>query len=72
VVFTHDLDFGTVLALTHDSGPSVLQIRGQDVFPDHMGSLLIAAIQQHETDLVAGAIVVIEESRSRVRILPIR
>jgi predicted nuclease of predicted toxin-antitoxin system len=28
VVFTHDLDFGTMLALTHASGPSVLQIRG--------------------------------------------
>jgi predicted nuclease of predicted toxin-antitoxin system len=24
VVFTHDLDFGTMLALTHAAGPSVL------------------------------------------------
>jgi len=72
VVFTHDLDFGTVLALTHDTGPSVVQIRGADVFPDHMGNLLIAALRQHETDLVAGAIVVVEESKCRVRILPIR
>ena len=32
VVFTHDLDFGTALALTHAAGPSVLQVRGQDVF----------------------------------------
>jgi predicted nuclease of predicted toxin-antitoxin system len=72
VVFTHDLDFGTVLALTHDAGPSVVQIRGQDVLPDHMGNLLIAALRQHETDLAAGAIVVVEESRCRVRILPIR
>jgi predicted nuclease of predicted toxin-antitoxin system len=24
VVFTHDLDFGTILALTHANGPSVL------------------------------------------------
>jgi predicted nuclease of predicted toxin-antitoxin system len=28
VVFTHDLDFGTMLALTHAAGPSVLQVRG--------------------------------------------
>ena len=27
VVFTHDLDFGTMLALTHKAGPSVLQVR---------------------------------------------
>lgn len=71
IVFTHDLDFGTMLALTHKTGPSVLQVRGQDVLPDHMGNLVIAAIGQHETDLEAGALVVVEESKNRVRILPI-
>ena len=44
VVFTHDLDFGTALALTHAAGPSVLQVRGQDVFPDHMAPIVIAAL----------------------------
>ena len=44
VVFTHDLDFGTALALSHAAGPSVLQIRGQDVLPDHMGFVVIAAL----------------------------
>ena len=29
VVFTHDLDFGTLLALTRASGPSVVQVRTQ-------------------------------------------
>lgn len=71
IVFTHDLDFGTILALTHKTGPSVLQVRGQDILPDHVGSLVIAAISQHETDLESGALVVIEESKNRVRILPI-
>lgn len=28
VVFTHDMDFGTMLALTHKTRPSVLQVRG--------------------------------------------
>lgn len=71
IVFTHDLDFGTLLALTHRSGPSVLQVRGQNVLPDHMRHLVIAAIRQHETDLENGALVVVDESRNRVRILPI-
>ena len=31
VVFTHDLDFGTALALTHADGPSVIQVRTQRV-----------------------------------------
>jgi predicted nuclease of predicted toxin-antitoxin system len=72
VVFTHDLDFGAVLALTHDTGPSVVQIRGLNVLPNHMGNILIAALRQHEADLATGAIAVVEESKCRVRILPIR
>jgi predicted nuclease of predicted toxin-antitoxin system len=71
IVFTHDLDFGAILALTHQTGPSVLQVRGQDVLPDHMGNLVVAAIGQHETDLKSGALVVVDESENRVRILPI-
>ena len=71
IVFTHDLDFGTILALTHKSGPSVLQVRGEDVFPDHMGNLVVAAIRQHETELESGALVVVEERKNRVRVLPI-
>src|SRR5262245_10481962 len=71
IVFTHDLDFGTILALTHATGPSVLQVRGQDVLPAHMERVVVAALQQHETDLAAGAIVVVDEIRRRVRILPI-
>jgi predicted nuclease of predicted toxin-antitoxin system len=71
VVFTHDLDFGAILALTHKAGPSVLQVRSQDVLPDPVGSLVIAAIGQHDSDLESGALVVVEESKNRVRILPI-
>lgn len=71
VVFTHDLDFGTMLALTHAQGPSVIQVRGQDVLPDSMAPLVLAALRQHEEDLARGALVVINESKSRVRVLPI-
>jgi len=71
VVFTHDLDFGAILALTHADGPSVLQVRGQDVLPEHMGSLVIAALRKHESALADGAIVVVDERKSRVRVLPI-
>ena len=72
VVFTHDLDFGTMLALTHAAGPSVIQIRGQNVLPDHMSPVVVATLKQHEPDLAAGALVVVDELKSRVRILPIR
>ena len=71
VVFTHDLDFGTMLALSHEVGPSVLQIRAEDTLPDHLERSVIAALNQHEADLSVGALVVVDESRSRVRVLPI-
>jgi len=71
IVFTHDLDFGTVLALTHATGPSVIQVRAEDVLPDHLGAVVLAALRQHDADLASGALVVVDESRRRVRILPI-
>ena len=71
VVFTHDLDFGAMLALTHDTGPSVLQVRAGNVLPDYLESAVIAALTQHEADLASGALVVVDTDRSRVRVLPI-
>ena len=50
VVSTHDLDFGTMLALTHASGPSVVQVRGQNILPDHIASI----IELQYEDKVAG------------------
>jgi len=70
VVFTHDLDFGTMLALTHAAGPSVLQVRGQNVLPEDIGPIVIAALRQHDAALTAGALVVVDEKKSRVRVLP--
>jgi predicted nuclease of predicted toxin-antitoxin system len=40
VVFTHDLDFGGVLALTHAAGPSVIQVRSEDPVPEVIGVLV--------------------------------
>lgn len=72
IVLTHDLDFGTLLAKTHSVGPSVLQIRVQDVLEDAFVALINSALNQFKTELSAGALVVIEEKRSRARILPIQ
>lgn len=72
VVFTHDLDFGTMLAMTNAGGPSVIQVRAQDVFPDHLGRVVLAALRQHEELLEKGALIVVDEHTSRARILPLR
>ena len=71
VVFTHDLDFGAMLAPSHVAGPSVLQVRARDVLPDYLEGFVVAALKYHDADLSSGALVVVDASRSRVRILPI-
>ena len=71
VVFTHDLDFGTALALTHAAGPSVLQIRGADVLPEQSAQVILGTLRQHEAELKSGALAVVEKNRSRIRLLPI-
>ena len=70
-VFTHDLDFGTTLALTHAIGPSVIQVRGANVLPEDISPAVIAAIRRHQADLEAGALVTVDLARSRIRILPL-
>ena len=72
VVFTHDLGFGGLLAATDAQGPSVIQVRTQDVTPGHLETLLVAALRTHQAVLEEGALVTVDEARSRVRILPIR
>jgi predicted nuclease of predicted toxin-antitoxin system len=71
VVFTHDLDFGTLLAVTHAEGPSVMQMRAQDVLPAHLENVVVAAMRQYGALLKAGALITVDESASRARILPL-
>ena len=71
VVFTHDLDFGTLLALTRAGSPSVIQVRTQDVTPAAIGALVVNALRQFESTLQKGALIVLDEARARARILPL-
>jgi len=70
VVFTHDLDFGAILAATKADSPSVLQLRTQDISPRHIGGSVVSAFKQFEELLSQGALVSIDQKRARARILP--
>jgi predicted nuclease of predicted toxin-antitoxin system len=71
VVFTHDLDFGTLLALTQAESPSSIQVRTQDVTPQYLEAIVIGALKNYESLLEAGALIVLDEGKSRARILPL-
>jgi predicted nuclease of predicted toxin-antitoxin system len=72
VVFTHDLDFGTTLALTQAEGPSVIQVRTQDVTPTAISGLVVNALRQFQVELDKGALIVLDEAKTRARILPLK
>jgi predicted nuclease of predicted toxin-antitoxin system len=72
VIFTHDLDFGMLLATRRSDGPSVVQIRAQDVLPEAVGPHVLKALETARTHLDAGALVTIDPAQHRIRLLPIR
>lgn len=71
VVFTHDLDFGTALALTKSAKPSVIQVRTQNVTIAYLSKMFMATIQIHSELLEKGALIVLDDDKKRVRILPL-
>jgi predicted nuclease of predicted toxin-antitoxin system len=71
VVLTHDLDFSAILAATKGDKPSVVQIRADDISPDAIGANVVEALRQMEAHLDAGALLTIDPSRARLRILPL-
>jgi predicted nuclease of predicted toxin-antitoxin system len=71
IVFTHDLDFGAILAATQAIGPSVIQIRAENVLPEDMGDAVLSAIRRFRDGLEQGALISVDPARARARILPL-
>jgi predicted nuclease of predicted toxin-antitoxin system len=71
VVLTHDLDFGLLLAARRARGPSVIQVRTQDVLPSAVGATVLRAVEASLSHLQRGALVTVDPARQRIRLLPI-
>jgi predicted nuclease of predicted toxin-antitoxin system len=71
-LLTHDLDFGTILALANWDRPSVVQVRADDTSPEAIGPTLVRALARSEADIEAGALLTVEPAKLRVRLLPFR
>ncbi len=71
-VVSADTDFGTLLASTGATEPSVILVREVvDLHPPMLTELLTACIELVEAQLAAGAVVAVTRTGARVRRLPL-
>ncbi len=70
VVLTFDLDFGEIVAFSSAGATGVMVFRLRDTTTGHVIARLQAVLPAATEALSAGAIVIVEESRHRVRYWP--
>ena len=58
--------------MTAEAGPSVIQVRTQDVIPANIGALVLTALEKHKDALDRGALLSIQGQTSRVWLLNTR
>ena len=70
IVVTFDLDFGEIAGLAGATGATVLLLRLRLAHQDYLRQRLQAAIVEAAEALEAGATVVVEDARIRIRRMP--
>jgi len=71
IIITFDLDFGEIVALSKREKVSIVLFRLHNTRTSHLINRLSAMLEDSADALREGAVVVVEESRHRVRYLPL-
>ena len=70
IIITFDLDFGEIVALAKGKSTSVILFRLHNTRTSNLLERLSAVLKDSARALEEGAVIVVEESRHRVRYLP--
>lgn len=71
ILLTFDLDFGEIIALSEGRTVSVILFRLHNTRTPHVIDRLRAVLKESASALEEGAIIIVEESRHRIRRLPL-
>jgi predicted nuclease of predicted toxin-antitoxin system len=71
VLISADTDFGTLLAMSGQTAPSVILLRSFSHEPAAQARLLLLNLPALESHLATGCVAVLERTRIRIRKLPI-
>jgi predicted nuclease of predicted toxin-antitoxin system len=71
IIVTADNDFAALLAQSGESRPSIVLFKRASPYDPHeQAGLLLAELTAFESELVSGCVLVLDETRLRVRLLP--
>jgi predicted nuclease of predicted toxin-antitoxin system len=71
VILTFDLDFGEIIALSRELRTSVVVFRLRNTGTEQVITRLERVLEASSGALDQGAVVIVEDSRHRVRLLPV-
>lgn len=72
VILTQDLDFSQILFETAANGPSTILLRLGDELNFRTRRRVVGIILQCRSEIESGALLVIDEQKTRLRTLPLR
>ena len=71
VLFSFDQDFSAILAISGLTAPSLINLRVTDVDAERLARAISAVVRATEADLLAGAVVTLDDAGVRVHRLPV-
>lgn len=71
IVLTCDLDFSDIVSASGEKSPSVILLRLENETPGNVNKRLKQVLKESSEVLLSGAIISVEETRHRVRLLPV-